>query len=379
MTDRIDYRLEELVNQLAASAPEAPPFPQAAIHHPVKSRRLPGWALAAAGAAAVLIIIGLPFLIFGGGTADQDVATTFGSTPTTQVPPPTTTPTAPVTAACTPPGLLVRALEQDGAAGHVVTPIRFTNVSGSPCTLDDPLGVTGIGEGGEEIAANLGTSVPIGGDPDPVVKAGDSLVMFVEVGTACDAGRPVGPKAEAVRVALATGEVTVDFSGDLGCNFSYSLFGIWLEAEPLSAGEQALALSLRQFASGRSAEQHAAIPFSDTVTLTLGPALATTRSAADLADESAWSIDEGAEGFRAYVGPFSALDLLAQPRDVMVAAGPHDHCAGPPMPTHADLQGLRQISIQPTDATSCLEWWVVDLFLTESAEIAGVTLDLWEP
>lgn len=81
----------------------------------------------------------------------------------------------------------------------------------------------------------------------------------------------------------------------------------------------------------------------------------------------------------AYVGPFSALDLLAQDRPVTVTAGPHDHCAGPPMPIHAELEGLRQISIQPTDATSCLEWWVVDLFLTEAGDLAGVTLDLWEP
>lgn len=147
----------------------------------------------------------------------------------------------------------------------------------------------------------------------------------------------------------------------------------------LTPDEQAVVDSLRQFASDPTAQSHASVPFVDTVTLTLGPALAFSRPGADLADPAEWSIDEGAEGFRAYAGPFSALDLLAQPRDIAVTAGPHDHCAGPPMPVHQDLEGRRQISIQPTDATSCLEWWVVDLFLTDSGEIAGVTLDLWEP
>jgi hypothetical protein len=379
MTDKIDHRLEELVNKLAASAPEAPPFPLSTSPRPVTPRRAPAWVLASAGAAAVLIIIGLPFLIFGGGSTDIDVATTPGQSPTTQVPPATTTLPAPAIAPCTPAGLLVRPLEQDGAAGHVVTSLRFTNVSGSACTLEQPVGVTGIGGGGEEIAASPGTYVPIGGEASSLVEAGDSLVMLVEVGTGCEGGRVIGPQAEAVRISLATGDVVVDFTGDLGCSFSYSPFGIWLEGLSLNDEERALADSVRAFAKAPSKELHGALPLADTVVLTLGPAMAVALPGAELAEPASWSIDEGADGFRAYAGPFSALDLLAHDRPVTVTAGSHDHCASPPMPVHSDLEGLRQISIQPADATSCLEWWVVDLFLSDSGEIAGVTLDLWEP
>ncbi|MDH3607582.1 MAG: DUF4232 domain-containing protein, partial [Acidimicrobiia bacterium] len=316
MTEQMDYRLEELVNQLAASAPEAPPFPQTRRHPQSRGRRAPAWVLAAAGAAVVLVIIGLPFLLFGGGTAEKDVATTQVSpTPTTlTVPPETTTPTASEVPICTPAGLLIRALGEDGAAGHVVTPLRFTNVSGSPCTLEQPTGVTGIGVGGEEVAAALGTYVPIGGDPDSLVKVGDSLVMLVEVGTGCEGGRAIGPAAEAVRITLATGEVTVPFAGDLGCQFSYSPFGEWLEAETLTTEEQALVESLREFAADSTVERHDAIPFAGMVNLTLGAEFARTQPAGSLADPAAWVFDEATDGFRAYVGPFSALELLAQPR-----------------------------------------------------------------
>lgn len=49
------------------------------------------------------------------------------------------------------------------------------------------------------------------------------------------------------------------------------------------------------------------------------------------------------------------------------------------MPINDDFVGLRHLSIQPSDAASCLEWWTVNLFLNGGGLIAGVTLDLWEP
>jgi len=328
---------------------------------------------------AVLVIIGLPFLLFSGGTTPDDVATTLPPTPTTAAPTPTTTLPAPPVATCTPGGLLVRTLTQDGAAGRIVTPLRLTNVSGDPCWLDDPLGVTGIGSDRSEVSATLGTYVPIGGPTEPIVEAGGSRVMLVEVGTGCEGGQVVGPEAETLRIQFPGGAVTVPFSGDLGCQFGYSGFGEWLEATPVTDEERAIVDTMREFASDPTTDLLTELPLTDSVTLTLGPQRARSEAAADLADPASWVFGTEYDGFRAWVGPFSALDLLAQPREVGITSGPRDHCASPPMPVYENFVGLRQISIEPTDATSCLEWWAVDLFLTEDGKIAGVTLDLWEP
>jgi hypothetical protein len=376
----MDNRLRELVTKLADSAPPAPPFPQPASKPLGIGRRTPAWVLAVAGAAAVLLIIGVPFLLFSGGTLEDDVVTTPAPTPTTAIPATTTSTMAQATnPTCFPTGLLVRALAEDGASGHLVTPLRFTNVSGDPCVLDDPVSVTGIGIGGEEVPAGLGTYIPIGGPGAPLIDAGGSRVMLVEVGTGCEGGRLIGPEAESVRITLAGGDVIVPFTGDLGCQFSYSAFGEWLEAEPVTDAERALFDSLTSFALDPNQERFVEIPFADAVTLTLGPQLARDLDASNLADPAAWMFGTEYDGFRARVAPFSALDLLGEDRATEVTSGTRDHCASPPMPVYEDFFGLRQISIQPTDATSCLEWWAVDLFLLETGEIAGVTLDLWEP
>ncbi|NND12951.1 MAG: hypothetical protein HKO10_03235 [Acidimicrobiia bacterium] len=62
-----------------------------------------------------------------------------------------------------------------------------------------------------------------------------------------------------------------------------------------------------------------------------------------------------------------------------VTVGSHPHCAGPPMPVAEGFEELTQISIQPAAPDSCLEWWTVDVFLDDQGDIAGVTLDMWEP
>lgn len=380
MTDQMDRRLQEMVNQLAAAAPDAPPFPTEQTPAPATPRRTPAWALAAAGAAAVLLIIGLPFLLFAGDRFEDPI----GTAPTT-VAPPTTVPTTttivpdPATPACLPAGLLVRSLGEDGAAGRLVTPVRFTNVSGDPCTLEGPLSVIGIGVGGEEVAALFGTSAAIGSDSGSLLAAGESRVMLLEVGTACEGGRLIGPEAASVRVELSSGIVNVEFAGDLGCQFGYSQFGDWQGAEPITSTEEATAATVIAFAQDPSPEHFDAISFTDRVTLTLGPEVGREQPAASLALTSDWVFGTEYDGFRARTAPYSALDLLAEPGQVTVTAGPRDHCASPPMPIYDDLIGLRQISIQPADATSCLEWFAIDLFLTPDGEVAGITLDLWEP
>jgi len=49
------------------------------------------------------------------------------------------------------------------------------------------------------------------------------------------------------------------------------------------------------------------------------------------------------------------------------------------MPPPDQVAALRRISIQPTSTDSCLEWWTVDLFLTDIGSMAAVTIDVWEP
>lgn len=383
MTDQMDRRLRELVQHLAAASPEAPPFPETAPAPVAPRRRIPAWVLATAGAAAVIVIIGLPFILWGGGQRN-DVVTTPPAPTTAPSTPSTTDTTTPTTvpgidpSACTPEGLLIRALGQDGAAGRLVTPVRFTNVSGDSCTLAGPLAVTGIGLGDEEVAAVQGTFVPIGDDEGPDIAAGDSRTMLLEVGTGCEGGNLVGPEAASVRVTIASGEVTIPFSGDLGCNFSYSEFGLWLD-EQITDIERAVADALRAFAADPSPDNFAALPFTADVTLTLGPDAGREQGSATLAFPQNWVFDTSYDGFRAYTGPFSALDRLAEDRPVELIGGTHDHCASPPVPIYPAFEGLRQVSIQPADATSCLEWWTVDLFLTGDGDVAGITLDLYEP
>jgi hypothetical protein len=141
--------------------------------------------------------------------------------------------------------------------------------------------------------------------------------------------------------------------------------------------EQAAAEALLRFARAPSATTLAAVPLAERVSLGLGAQLLVERSRAELARPDAWILQ--LEGFRAHVGPFSALERLARATTTEVVAGPHPHCASPPMPPPQEVAGSRQVSIQPTGIDTCLLWFTVDLFLDPSGEIVAVTLDLWEP
>ncbi len=113
------------------------------------------------------------------------------------------------------------------------------------------------------------------------------------------------------------------------------------------------------------------------VVLALGDQHAVTRSPAELADPAQWVID--AEGFRGRVGGFSALEALSSVQEPTWSAGAHNHCASPPAPILPELRDARQLSIQPTGTTSCIEWFTVDLFLDSTGEVIGIVFDTWEP
>lgn len=106
----------------------------------------------------------------------------------------------------------------------------------------------------------------------------------------------------------------------------------------------------------------------------------------ELGDRARWALD--AEAFRGYAGPFSALETLAQWRtnaggppveELVVAVGEHPHCASGPVPPPNEVEDLRRVSIQPVGIDSCIQWWTVDLFVTDDGRIAAVTLDRFEP
>ncbi len=42
-------------------------------------------------------------------------------------------------------------------------------------------------------------------------------------------------------------------------------------------------------------------------------------------------------------------------------------------------QALRRISIQLIGIDTCILWYAVDLYLDEAGDVAGITLDVWEP
>ncbi len=176
-------------------------------------------------------------------------------------------------------------------------------------------------------------------------------------------------EAQGVRWTSNRVDVAVRFDGDR------------LIVDPASASvepspaDQALVDAFLAFAEAPGTDTVTALPLAADVALGLGPDIVTTRNAADLVGPGAWTIDR--EEFRAWAGPFSALDLAAPP--ITITVGTHARCAAPPEPAPEGFADLRRISIQPTTATSCLEWWTVDFFLDDNGDIAAVTLDLFEP
>jgi hypothetical protein len=151
-------------------------------------------------------------------------------------------------------------------------------------------------------------------------------------------------------------------------------------SEPGSAvtEEEQLVTDLIEFARSPSAESAARIPFaSDGVWLGLSDRILGRRTVDELTDPRAWVLN--VEAFRGHVGPFSALELLADSGPYSVTIGDHPHCASPPVPPPDDVADATRVSVQPTGIDTCLRWWTVDLFLNAAGELVAITLDLWDP
>ena len=126
-------------------------------------------------------------------------------------------------------------------------------------------------------------------------------------------------------------------------------------------------------AADPSDETAAALPFAEEVELGLGRDVATF-GRAELGQPSTWIVDR--EEYQGFAGPFDLLSIVAEP--VVTTIGDHPRCAGPPVAAPEGFEDHRRVSIQPETASSCIEWWTIDMFLVDG-QVEAVTLDLFGP
>lgn len=159
----------------------------------------------------------------------------------------------------------------------------------------------------------------------------------------------------------------------------------------LTAEDERLMRDFVSFAVDPSPETASRLPLANEVALGLSRDIESTLDVSEAADTSAWVIR--AKHFRAYTGPFSALELIQRHAEkarsdsvggrgaFQVFVGEPPHCASPPVPAPREFKDYRRVSVQPSHSSidSCLSWFTVDLFLDEQGTVAAITLDLWEP
>jgi hypothetical protein len=141
-------------------------------------------------------------------------------------------------------------------------------------------------------------------------------------------------------------------------------------------GDDGVAFAFGDFAAGGEGSFDD-LPVADEVLLALGSQVYARKTATELADRGAWSIN--APFYADLAGPFNLL--IQAPAPARFALGPHDRCASPvPLPAPPELARYRRISIQPADDTieSCTGWWSIELFV-DGGEIVGVAGDAFGP
>ncbi len=262
--------------------------------------------------------------------------------------------------------------------------VVISNIGQTDCLLERPVSLDAVLESGGVSTGSFGVSIRHH-EPDQFLAPGESVAVVYEVEAGCQALEP----ANAIRLEMTNALVVeVPFTGELGC-LRFGLLAPWSDGqlgfddgqpEP-SAEQRDLVELLMAFAVNPTPANLSKVPLSDSVVLTAGPDIAKTVATDELMDPAAWALE--AEEFRGGTGPVSVLAALRGLHEweagFEVTIGPHSHCASPSQPRAAGLGGLTQVSIQSVATESCLQWWVVDLFVDESDEIVGITYDLWEP
>ncbi len=129
------------------------------------------------------------------------------------------------------------------------------------------------------------------------------------------------------------------------------------------------------FAREPSDETWSELRLAKHVRLGLRGRLFVRRSANALRDPEAWKLQ--ADLWRAAVGPFSALELVAEGDELAYRPGESERCVSPG--GSGDIPGTRRWTIEPRETESCLQWFSVEVQVSDDGEIAAFTLDQWEP
>lgn len=147
--------------------------------------------------------------------------------------------------------------------------------------------------------------------------------------------------------------------------------------KPLSGPDAPLARKLHAFAAAPGAETLGAIPFSDQVAIGLGGEVVRTLTPSQLLEPSSWIIRRPL--FAGRTGPFNALDQLRRDPELWSITEVKHPGEWPHSASLRGYQQNRRLTIEPTDITSIVEWWAVDVYLDDSGSIAAISLDLVEP
>lgn len=132
------------------------------------------------------------------------------------------------------------------------------------------------------------------------------------------------------------------------------------------------------FARAPGGRSFFAIPWADRLWLGLATASQREVPSSKLRQPLAWRLPE--KHFDGWSGPFSALRTIDDgPTKLSASSGRHKHCAGPPIRSPKQVRTLHQISIQPAEYATCLDWFAVDLFVDETGEVRAVQLELFGP
>lgn len=113
------------------------------------------------------------------------------------------------------------------------------------------------------------------------------------------------------------------------------------------------------------------------VDLLVGDRVVRTAAPEDLADPDTWVLP--VEAHAGYAGPLDILEHLGRSEQLAVSVGPQPHCAGPPRPSPEPYADLLRVALEPVGYDSCIEWFVVNLYIDGDERLRAVQLDLFGP
>lgn len=124
------------------------------------------------------------------------------------------------------------------------------------------------------------------------------------------------------------------------------------------------------------------VAFAPSVQVRVGQAVVVTVPREELANRDAWVLGDRTTEYAQRGGPFDVLDPLRStpPADTTWGIGQHAGCSVPELPANL-VPNTRRVWIQPKEGTisSCIDWWSVDMWITDDGEVTAVSLELGAP